>query len=323
MVSDVARSVAESTTSGANVLGPILDSVRANASPADVAVITKAYAVADMVHQGQWRKSGDPYISHPLAVATILAELGMPATTLAAALLHDTVDGRSYSLPQLRRDFGEEIAGLVDGFSKLDLSTYGEEEHGEAVRVMMTAMARDVRVLVIKLADRLDNARTWCFVSEETARQKAHETLEIYAPLAHRLGLKTVMLELEQRCLAALYPAVNDEILHLFALTMDSRDMLDAGDGQRPVRQSEASLVPCGLTARELEVLALAGAGLTNYQIGRRLGVTERTARKHMGAVYAKTGLSGRAAAAAWWERWRQEGGTEPLGQAKPESHRT
>src|SRR5699024_3180570 len=122
------------------------------------------YAVASRSHQGQMRKSGDPYITHPVAVATILAELGLTPSTLAAALLHDTVEDTDYSLEQLTEEFGEEIALLVDGVTKLDKVTYGDAAQAETVRKMVIAMARDIRVLVIKLADRLHNARTWRYV---------------------------------------------------------------------------------------------------------------------------------------------------------------
>ncbi len=141
----------------------------------------------------------------------------MTPATLAAALLHDTVEDTAYTMPQLRRDFGEEIAGLVDGVTKLDRLTYGEAAQAETVRKMIVAMARDIRVLVIKLADRLHNARTWRYVSKESAQRKAHETLEIYAPLAHRLGMNTIKWELEDLSFATLYPKVYDEIVRLVA----------------------------------------------------------------------------------------------------------
>ena len=206
------------------VLEPILQTVRTTHPKADVAVIEKAYVVAEEAHRGQLRKSGDAYITHPLAVTTILAELGMTPATLAAALLHDTVEDTAYTMPQLRRDFGEEIAGLVDGVTKLDRLTYGEAAQAETVRKMIVAMARDIRVLVIKLADRLHNARTWRYVSKESAQRKAHETLEIYAPLAHRLGMNTIKWELEDLSFATLYPKVYDEIVRLVAERAPARE---------------------------------------------------------------------------------------------------
>ncbi|MBN9326735.1 MAG: bifunctional (p)ppGpp synthetase/guanosine-3',5'-bis(diphosphate) 3'-pyrophosphohydrolase, partial [Cellulomonas sp.] len=182
------------TTSPA--IEPVLQAARTNHPKADLSILEQAYAVAEKAHRGQLRKSGDPYITHPVAVATILAELGMTPSTLAAALLHDTVEDTDYSLDQLRADFGPEVAMLVDGVTKLDKVQYGDAAQAETVRKMVVAMAHDIRVLVIKLADRLHNARTWKFVSSESAERKARETLEIYAPLAHRLGMNTIKWEL-------------------------------------------------------------------------------------------------------------------------------
>jgi guanosine-3',5'-bis(diphosphate) 3'-pyrophosphohydrolase len=203
---------------------PVVRAVRANHPRAETTILERAYVVAENAHRGQLRKSGDPYITHPVAVATILAELGMTPPTLAAALLHDTVEDTSYSLDQLRTDFGEEIAGLVDGVTKLDKVSYGEAAQAETVRKMVIAMARDIRVLVIKLADRLHNARTWKYVSERSAAKKARETLEIYAPLAHRLGMNTIKWELEDLSFATLYPKVYDEIVHLVAERAPARE---------------------------------------------------------------------------------------------------
>lgn len=191
---------------------------------ADVSIIERAYEVAERAHEGQVRKSGDPYITHPLAVTLILTELGMTPPTLAAALLHDTVEDTSYSLEELKRDFGEEIAMLVDGVTKLDKVRYGEAAQSETVRKMVVAMARDIRVLVIKLADRLHNARTWKYVSAASAEKKAKETLEIYAPLAHRLGMNTIKWELEDLSFATLYPRVYEEIVRMVAERAPARD---------------------------------------------------------------------------------------------------
>ncbi|GGM84031.1 GTP pyrophosphokinase [Terrabacter tumescens] len=209
---------------GNPVLEPLMTAVRQNHPKADLSVIERAYAVAEHAHEGQMRKSGDAYITHPLAVTTILAELGMTPPTLAAALLHDTVEDTAYGLDELRRDFGDEIAMLVDGVTKLDKVTYGEAAQAETVRKMVIAMARDIRVLVIKLADRLHNARTWRYVSPESAKRKANETLEIYAPLAHRLGMNTIKWELEDLSFATLYPKVYDEIVRLVAERAPARE---------------------------------------------------------------------------------------------------
>jgi GTP pyrophosphokinase len=205
-------------------LEPLFRIVRNTHPKADLSVVEKAYHTAARAHSGQKRRSGDPYITHPLAVTTILAELGMTPPTLAAALLHDTVEDTDYDLEELRRDFGPEIAMLVDGVTKLDKVKYGQAAQAETVRKMVVAMARDIRVLVIKLADRLHNARTWRYVSKESARRKARETLEIYAPLAHRLGMNTIKWELEDLSFATLHPKVYDEIVRLVAERAPSRD---------------------------------------------------------------------------------------------------
>ncbi|QCB93666.1 RelA/SpoT family protein [Cellulomonas shaoxiangyii] len=205
-------------------LEPVLQAVRMNHPKADLSAIEQAYVVAERAHRGQMRKSGDPYITHPVAVATILAELGMTPSTLVAALLHDTVEDTDYSLEQLRREFGPEVAMLVDGVTKLDKVAYGDAAQAETVRKMVVAMSRDIRVLVIKLADRLHNARTWKFVAAASAEKKARETLEIYAPLAHRLGMNTIKWELEDLSFATLYPKVYDEIVHLVAERAPARE---------------------------------------------------------------------------------------------------
>jgi GTP pyrophosphokinase len=206
------------------VLEPLFRTVRRTHPKADLKIVEKAYEKAELQHRGQLRKSGDPYITHPLAVATILAELGMTPVTLCAALLHDTVEDTAYTLEQVRADFGEEVARLVDGVTKLDKVKYGQAAQAETVRKMVVAMARDIRVLVIKLADRLHNARTWRFLPIAKQEYKARETLEIYAPLAHRLGMNTIKWELEDLSFATLYPKVYDEIVRLVSDRAPSRD---------------------------------------------------------------------------------------------------
>ncbi|MFB7908520.1 RelA/SpoT family protein [Kitasatospora sp. NPDC056076] len=209
------------------VLEPLFRSIRANDPKADPALlrdIERAYAVAEKWHRGQKRKSGDPYITHPLAVATILAELGMDAATLMAGLLHDTVEDTDYGLETLRKDFGDSVALLVDGVTKLDRVKFGEAAQAETVRKMVVAMAKDPRVLVIKLADRLHNMRTMRYLKREKQEKKARETLEIYAPLAHRLGMNTIKWELEDLAFAILYPKMYDEIVRLVAERAPKRD---------------------------------------------------------------------------------------------------
>jgi GTP pyrophosphokinase len=208
----------------APMLEPLFRVVRATHPKADLAIIERAYRMAEKYHTGQLRKSGDAYITHPLAVATILAELGMTAPTLCAALLHDTVEDTDYTLDELKKDFSEEIAMLVDGVTKLDKVKYGESAQAETIRKMVVAMAKDIRVLVIKLADRLHNMRTLGFLRQEKQERIARETLEIYAPLAHRLGMNTIKWELEDLSFSTLHPKVYDEIVRLVAERAPSRD---------------------------------------------------------------------------------------------------
>jgi GTP pyrophosphokinase len=205
-------------------LEPLVRTVRKFHPKADVKVLERAYETAAYLHRSQRRRSGDPYITHPLAVATILAELGMSTPTLSAALLHDTVEDTEYSLEQLRADFGDEVAALVDGVTKLDQVKYGQATAAETVRKMVVAMARDIRVLVIKLADRLHNMRTLRWMPPEKQESKARETLEIYAPLAHRLGMNTLKWELEDLAFATLYPKMYDEIARLVGQRSPERD---------------------------------------------------------------------------------------------------
>jgi GTP pyrophosphokinase len=193
----------------------LIKTVRSHHPKGDIALIERAYQAAERAHSGQKRKSGEPYITHPVAVAQILADLGIGVKTIAAALLHDTVEDTDYTLDMLRADFGDEIAMLVDGVTKLDKLKYGDSAQAETVRKMVVAMSKDIRVLIIKLADRLHNARTWGFVPPESAARKATETLEIYAPLAHRLGIQAIKWELEDLSFAVLHPKLYVEIENL------------------------------------------------------------------------------------------------------------
>ncbi|WP_404313957.1 RelA/SpoT family protein [Prescottella equi] len=206
------------------VLEPLVAVHRELYPKADFSLLQRAYDVAEQRHATQFRKSGDPYITHPLAVANILAELGMDTTTLVAALLHDTVEDTGYSLEELTAEFGDEVAHLVDGVTKLDKVVLGSAAEGETIRKMIIAMARDPRVLVIKVADRLHNMRTMRFLPPEKQARKARETLEVIAPLAHRLGMATVKWELEDLSFAILHPKKYEEIVRLVADRAPSRD---------------------------------------------------------------------------------------------------
>ena len=220
--------LARRMTSQRSAVNPVLEplvAVHREVYPkADLALLQRAYEVAERRHADQLRRSGDPYITHPLAVANILAELGMDTTTLVAALLHDTVEDTGYTLEALTTDFGVEVGHLVDGVTKLDKVVLGNAAEGETIRKMIIAMARDPRVLVIKVADRLHNMRTMRFLPPEKQARKARETLEVIAPLAHRLGMATVKWELEDLSFAILHPKKYDEIVRLVADRAPSRD---------------------------------------------------------------------------------------------------
>jgi len=208
------------------LIAPVRERLSGSWKKSEIELLEKAFERANSAHHGQVRKSGDPYITHPVAVAEILVELGLDAATICAALLHDTVEDTQYSLSKLQDEFGEEIASLVDGVTKLDRLTYGPTAEAETVRKMVVAMSRDIRVLIIKLADRLHNARTWQFVSPESATRKAKETLEIYAPLAHRLGINAIKWELEDLSFKTLEPKKYEEIDRLIVERNPSRDEL-------------------------------------------------------------------------------------------------
>jgi guanosine-3',5'-bis(diphosphate) 3'-pyrophosphohydrolase len=212
---------------------PILRALRTAHPKAEIGLVRRAYEFADQAHEGQVRRSGDPYITHPLAVAGILADLGMDAPTLAAALLHDTVEDTEVGIERITRQFGELVGIIVDGVTKLDrvktpdradAAEAARAAQSETIRKMVVAMARDPRVLVVKLADRLHNMRTLRFLPPHKQERKARETLEIYAPLAHRLGMNTVKWELEDLAFATLYPKRYEEIVRLVSERQPSRD---------------------------------------------------------------------------------------------------
>ena len=209
-----------------DLLKPLVTGLLEHHPQADVAEVERAFNIARTAHIGQTRKSGEDYITHPVEVTQILIDLGLDQETIIASLLHDTVEDTPYSLEQLRNDFGDQIASLVDGVTKLDKLTYGPTAEAETVRKMVIAMSRDIRVLVIKLADRLHNARTWKFVSPESALRKARETLDIYAPLAHRLGMNALKWELEDLSFEVLEPKKFAEISRLVAERSPARQAL-------------------------------------------------------------------------------------------------
>ncbi|MBP3330680.1 MAG: bifunctional (p)ppGpp synthetase/guanosine-3',5'-bis(diphosphate) 3'-pyrophosphohydrolase [Clostridia bacterium] len=196
-----------------------------NFTAEEVQKIDKAYAFARDAHDGQLRYSGQPYIIHPVSVASILVDLCMDYQSVVAALLHDTVEDTDVSLESVKNDYGEDVAKLVDGVTKLGkvpLSTR-EEEQAENIRKMLLAMSEDIRVIIIKLADRLHNMRTLEFMRPQKRRDKALETLEIYAPLAHRLGIRTIKEELEDLAISFLDPVGYKEIETRLGNQMEER----------------------------------------------------------------------------------------------------
>ncbi|WP_227589862.1 RelA/SpoT family protein [Demequina pelophila] len=202
----------------------VLDTYRRMYPRGRTALIEQAYQVAERAHRGQLRKSGEPYITHPIAVAQIIADLGMPDSTIAAALLHDVVEDTDFPLSRIEEEFGPEVAMIVDGVTKLDKVKYGDAAQAETVRKMVVAMAKDIRVLLLKLCDRLHNARTWEHVPVASARRKAQETIEIYAPLAHRMGLNAIKWELEDLSFKTLYPKIYQEIVQVVAERAPERE---------------------------------------------------------------------------------------------------
>ena len=190
----------------------------------DFDLVDRAYRVAEEAHRGQVRNSGDPYIVHPLAVACILVELGMDSECIAAGLLHDVVEDTDWTLPQISKEFGETVAKLIDGVTKLGKIPYSsrEEQQAENIRKMLISMSEDIRVIIIKLADRLHNVRTLQFKPPQKQRDVALESMEVYAPIAHRLGIRAVKEEIEDRSIQYLDPVAYHEIES--ALEMQSRD---------------------------------------------------------------------------------------------------
>ena len=194
--------------------GKLIKLVRENMTENDVSLVEKAYFIAKKAHEGQFRFSGEPYIIHPVSVAIILYNLGMDGESMAAALLHDVVEDTDMTKENIQEEFGEDVANLVEGVTKLGKvpSFTKEEQQAENVRKMLMAMSQDIRVIIIKLADRIHNMRTLSFMRPDKRREKAQETLEIYAPIAHRLGIRGVKEELEDLAISYLDPVAYKEI---------------------------------------------------------------------------------------------------------------
>ena len=205
----------------------VIDEYRARRPKADPALVLRAYQAADAAHVGQTRRSGEPYITHPLAVALVLARLGLDDVTLAAALLHDAVEDTELSLADVEAGFGPQVAAIVDGVTKLERVDFASKEAQQAatIRKMLVSMAKDGRVLLIKLADRLHNMRTIAAMPVWKQERTAQETLDIYAPLAHRLGIQDIKWQLEDLAFAALHPRWYAELEQLVATRAPEREI--------------------------------------------------------------------------------------------------
>jgi guanosine-3',5'-bis(diphosphate) 3'-pyrophosphohydrolase len=214
------------TAPPAEELAPILASFRAHHPKASTGLIIRAYGVAAQAHERQFRRSGEKYINHPLAVASIVADIGLDDTTVAAALLHDAVEDTHVTIADLEGGFGPDVATIVDGVTKLDRIRFDSREDQQAatMRKMLVAMAKDLRVLIIKLADRLHNMRTLAGMPADKQTRIAQETIDIYAPLAHRLGMAEVKQQLEDLSFASLHPKRYAEIDHMVATRSPERD---------------------------------------------------------------------------------------------------
>jgi GTP diphosphokinase / guanosine-3',5'-bis(diphosphate) 3'-diphosphatase len=236
----------------AELLVPVLEAFLRRHPGDDTALIVHAAELATVAHAGQLRRSGEPYVTHPIAVAGIVADLGLDAQTVAAALLHDAVEDTGVTTEVIERDFGPAVALIVEGVTKLDRLQFDSKEAQQAatVRKMLVAMANDWRVLIIKLADRLHNMRTLSVMPEWKQRRTAQETLDIYAPLAHRLGIQGVKWQLEDLSFATLHPKRYAEIEQMVANRAPLRDEFLARVLVAVRERLEASGINAGVTGR-------------------------------------------------------------------------
>ena len=262
----------ESTTPAE--LAPLLAAYRSRHPKAPVATITNAYQVAAEAHRNQLRSSGESYINHPLAVARIVAEIGLDEVSVVAALLHDAVEDTEITVADVDRDFGGEIAAIVDGVTKLDRIQFDSREAQQAatMRKMLVAMAADLRVLVIKLADRLHNMRTIAAMPSEKQQRIAQETIDIYAPLAHRLGMQEIKQQLEDLAFAALHPKRYAELDYLVSARSPERDtFLAAAISEVRARLAEVGVEADGHRPRQAPVEPLREDGRQGPRVRRHL----------------------------------------------------
>jgi GTP diphosphokinase / guanosine-3',5'-bis(diphosphate) 3'-diphosphatase len=240
-------------------INEIVDQVQGNAPDADVSLLERAYVYSAKVHQGQMRLSGEPYLTHPLAVAEILAGMRLDPVTVAAGLLHDTVEDTLATDTDIRNQFGDEVGDLVAGLTKLAKIEFQsrEEAQAENFRKMLIAMSKDIRIILIKLADRLHNIRTLEYMSEDARARIARETLDIYAPLAHRLGIYWMKEELEDRAFKVLHPEVYRSIEERIAGTKKERERYIEEVRTRLQVELSARGLHCEVTGRLKEAYSL------------------------------------------------------------------
>src|SRR3712207_365317 len=233
-------------------ISSLIEKVSAYGPEGTEELLAEAYNLAHTAHRGQTRKSGEPFVYHPLATADILAELHLDPTTIAAALLHDVLEDTGVTKKELKARFGGDLAEIVDGVTKLKRLPSGnlQEAQAESLRKMIVAMSKDVRVIIIKLADRLHNMRTLAYLKRETQLAKATETLEIYAPLAHRLGIYSLKWELEDLAFATLHPRRYEEIKRLVAARRDDREAFINGTGAELVRHLREARIEAEVRGR-------------------------------------------------------------------------
>jgi GTP pyrophosphokinase len=240
-------------------INEIVEKVQANAPDADASLLQRAYVYSAKVHQGQMRLSGEPYLTHPLAVAELLADMRLDPVTVAAGLLHDTVEDTLATDADIRSQFGEEVGDLVAGLTKLSKIEFQsrEEAQAENFRKMLIAMSKDIRIILIKLADRLHNIRTLEYMAEDSRRRIARETLDIYAPLAHRLGIYWMKEELEDRAFRVLFPDVYAQIEERIAGSKKERERYIEDVKTRLSSELAARGLHCEVTGRLKEAYSL------------------------------------------------------------------
>jgi GTP pyrophosphokinase len=276
-------------------LGPVLEEFRRHHPHASDRKIHSAYEVAAERHDGQFRMSGEPYITHPLAVALILARYGLDADTVAAAILHDTVEDTGLTLEEVSAGYGPVVAALIDGVTKLDRVRFSNTEEAQAatIRKMVIAMAKDVRVLLIKLVDRLHNIRTIHPLPLEKQERIARETLEVYAPLAHRLGVQEIKHEMEDRCFAVLHPRRYAEVVDLMRTRAPERDAYIAGVVADVERLLTDQGIGAEVTGRPKHIYSvyrkMIDGGRTFDDIHDLVGI--RIITKEVGDCYASLGI--------------------------------